>query len=311
MTEHGRAVAIEQHILGSELDADVLAGDTVLTVRNPADFSERGGQLVLGDETIAFSAVDKDTGELTLDDPLADPHDESDRVDVVTSQGTRGRRHWAHCYLDDDPEDVVIARVEHDLLPLIRRGLRSGDQPSVELAQRGAGQLWVVNVLGDEPGLTGATLDIPDVDLLGIHFGADGSASFGGTDSVAGLVTIAAGIVRALSLFLNPVDSTKPALDVWDEDGFGPEALIRIRNQDGDPAVEVDVAGGFHFLLSQINLGEGNEALLSDSVLRMVARLDPGFGLADTGAFYVKSSGGTTHAFFENEDGTAFDLCHP
>ena len=64
-TESGRVQVVYTANVGSPLTADVAAGATVITVDDTSDF-DTDGTLQIAGQTVAYSAVDDDTGQVTL-----------------------------------------------------------------------------------------------------------------------------------------------------------------------------------------------------------------------------------------------------
>src|SRR5205809_7770914 len=64
-TESGRVQVVYTANVGSPLTADVAAAATVSTVDDTSDF-DTDGTLQIAGQTVAYSAVDDDTGQVTL-----------------------------------------------------------------------------------------------------------------------------------------------------------------------------------------------------------------------------------------------------
>lgn len=136
-----------------------------LYVADPTDFQPEGGELlVAGTEEKGYSAVNDDTGLVTLDSALVGTFAEGDRVDTLPLAIER----FAHVQLEDQDE-VLIARVPHALYDRLPVGARDENVDDAELAELGrdpGGELVVADVLNREPLIDAGFLDpatTPDI----------------------------------------------------------------------------------------------------------------------------------------------------
>lgn len=151
MRDVGRVVAVNSRIAGDELAADTSAGATALTVVDALDFVEDGGLLVINDETLPYSAVDPDTGVLTLgmvDDEEGSPvqatlgadAEEGDRVAVFDPlAGAVAQDVVAYVAVEgaDFDADALEVVVPHALTPYLPEGIREpGEGESVTIEWR-------------------------------------------------------------------------------------------------------------------------------------------------------------------------------
>lgn len=150
--DFGIVANVTVSVLGDELAADVASGATSLTVVDAADFSEDGGTLTIGTQTVTYTAADDETGVLTLGAPLTSAYLTGERVlrypvaqdktAMVTIGGT------------DDP---VEARIPQALWDRIPEGIRTdGEMVSLDYLD---GEFVVADVLGPRPRVDGSYID--------------------------------------------------------------------------------------------------------------------------------------------------------
>jgi hypothetical protein len=162
--ETGTIVEVEVETKGSELSADVAVGATVLHVRSTIDFSDLGGSVTLGVETITYAedAVDDDALTVTLDTPLVSGYTESEFVYVAPAPIVT---YWAHVQLDQESDEVILAELSRPLAAMIVQGNRDDDeQESAAVLEERDGDWIVVDVLGLKPTLVGAAIYVPDLE---------------------------------------------------------------------------------------------------------------------------------------------------
>lgn len=66
----GRVLNVYTDGLGNFLAADLHSGDTTITVQDTSDFDPDGGTLQVAGQTVEYTAVDDETGVITLAAPL-------------------------------------------------------------------------------------------------------------------------------------------------------------------------------------------------------------------------------------------------
>ena len=145
----GSVLNVEEKLAGSELAADAAAAATSITVEDPTDFQPDGGELVIGLEEKAYSAVNEATGVITLDTGLASSYVAGDAVYVLPTTTER----FAHVQLEGQDE-TLQARVPHNVYPLLAVGLRDPNADELELVELDrdpSGELVVADVLGILP----------------------------------------------------------------------------------------------------------------------------------------------------------------
>lgn len=177
----GRIVNVEERNLGSTLAAALVGGETSLTVVDAADFNE-SGTLLIDAETLAYDALDEDTGVITLTTPVVSAHDED--ADVLLYPLSVER--IAYLIEGDDPEDEegMLARVPHalyDKIPAGARDLDVGEGETVQ-AEFADDELVIVELTGQAPLVDGSYID-PDT-LPATGGGSDGDPPSGSPTAV-------------------------------------------------------------------------------------------------------------------------------
>lgn len=181
----GQVLAVYELQSGGTLAVDLLAGATTLTVTDPADFHELGGQVYLASaddadntsEVIAYLAADLTTGVVTLAAPW--PADwplylAGDYV-WVAPLATERRVDVA---LDGEADQLVTARLPYTLAAQVAVGVRppdAGEWVKVGLTTLG---YVVVDLEGEYPTTDPASVVITDPDTGEIIGGIGGDASF-------------------------------------------------------------------------------------------------------------------------------------
>jgi hypothetical protein len=154
VSESGRIVNVTSEPLGSALAADVLSGDATVTVDDANDFDElEGGTLSLGGVQYAYTAVDNDTGILTLAGTLSAGASAGDRVDVWdTALAAPGRDVTAFVELPgfQANDDAVPASVRHSLIPLLAEGIRAPGTGETVKLERDGDSYEVIDVTGKQ-----------------------------------------------------------------------------------------------------------------------------------------------------------------
>jgi hypothetical protein len=153
VAESGRVQVVYTANVGSPLTADVAAGATVLFIDDTSDF-DTDGTLHVGGQTVAYSAVDDDTGQVTLTAPVAAAADAGDLVTLWdTGLDQAAVEYRAHVELPGllDNADAVDATIRHTLIAYLEEGIRTpGTGESVRMERQGSD--WVVvDVLGKQP----------------------------------------------------------------------------------------------------------------------------------------------------------------
>jgi hypothetical protein len=143
--EYGRIVSVDIRTLGDNLVADTASGATSLVVEDAYDFDETGGQLVIGGVVITYTAVDDETGTITLLDPTGADAFEGDAVNVYdATYMTVSTEKVAQVEVtgDDGNVDTLECQIALHLVDKIAEGVRGGRGESVKLELDGPD--WVV-----------------------------------------------------------------------------------------------------------------------------------------------------------------------
>jgi hypothetical protein len=123
--EWGRVLAVQEIRAGSALAANVSAAATSITVDDAADFDENGGTLLLTDETgattetKAYSAVDDDTGVITVA-ALTNGYSQGDAVEVYPAVVSR----YATVRLEDVEGEDIYVRIPRSFTGVLPPGVR-------------------------------------------------------------------------------------------------------------------------------------------------------------------------------------------
>lgn len=259
-TDSGTVVSVATTTLGDELASDHAAGATTLTVKDAVDFSEDGGWLTIGAETVYYTSAvddeDNDTGVLTLDTATANAYLEGERVilDPPAYEKT------AQVMVGDFGE-AVEATVPHTLWDKIADGIRAdGEGEVVTLTLEGT-EFVVSDVVGSEPVIDGSYLD-PTVPLdPAIVPPAPPPTPVEPTESPT---PDAAGTVGAILLRLPPVVNGSPVVvDVYVSD-TSPVTL--------DAAHLHGTAEGTTYPIRSLPAGLGGAALTPGVTYYIVAR---------------------------------------
>lgn len=163
MSEVARVISVAERYFGSELSAAASATDGSIFVNDLTEFDE-SGQLQIGSEVFDYTAVDEDTGEITLDGTLASSYDEEEGVYIYPLTVER----IAYLSISDEDEDIQ-ARIPHSLYDKLPVGIRdTGETESVSVDYDGD-ELVVLDVLGKAPVVDAAYIDVTNLDTSGIE----------------------------------------------------------------------------------------------------------------------------------------------
>lgn len=146
---YGRIVLVEDLALGSSLAADATAYDAAIFINDWSDFGETGTVVIDGGESAKYSALNEDTGELTLEAQLLNSYVAG--VSVILSPRITERTAWVISTDSPQGDEQVPARVPHSLYHRIKVGVRGeGAGEIVELRFLGD-TLVVADILGETP----------------------------------------------------------------------------------------------------------------------------------------------------------------
>jgi hypothetical protein len=143
--EYGRIVSVDVRTLGDNLAADAASGASTLVVEDAYDFDETGGQLVLGGVVYAYTAVDDETGTITLATTTGAAAVEGDAVDVYDpTYATASTEKVAQVEVtgDEGNVDMLECMIALHLTDKIAEGVRGTRGESVKLELDGPD--WVV-----------------------------------------------------------------------------------------------------------------------------------------------------------------------
>ncbi len=162
-TDRGTVVEVGVARLGDELAADALAGAVTVTVEDAADFHEDGGTLAVGDlttggvfEVVDYTAVDDETGVLTLATPLTGSYVAGDPVTLHPEALEK-----TALVMVGDSDEAVEVTVPHALWDRVPDGIRdegAGEVVDLEVVDT---EFRLVDVRGSAPTVDGSYLD-PD-----------------------------------------------------------------------------------------------------------------------------------------------------
>ena len=202
-------------VLGDELAVATAVGATTLTVDDAADFSEDGGSLTIGTETVAYTAADDEAGVLTLATPLVNAYTVGERV--VRYPVTQDKSAMVTIGGTGDP---VEARIPQALWDRIPEGIRTdGEMVSLDYID---GEFVVADVLGTQPRMDGSFIDPATLP-------ATPDATDGLPPASSPTPTVF-GAIGALAVGWTPVDNPDAvtyALHVSATAGFTPDATSR------------------------------------------------------------------------------------
>lgn len=160
---HGHISAVGLKLRGDELTADAPASATVLTVQDVADFDDKyGGLLRLTSvtsgttENVTYLTTDDDESTITLAAPLANSFEASDRVDVLTANGSEVPV-WYADITDDLDGSPFSLPLSHDLIDKVEEGIRLVGE-SVVGEEDESGEWFAVDILGKRPEVDGGFL---------------------------------------------------------------------------------------------------------------------------------------------------------
>lgn len=189
-TFHAVVQGVYQEDLGDALTVAANIGDTVLHVRDVADFDEEGGFLLLDDAVLEYDTCDDDDSTITLTAPLTVAAAVDDRVDVWDdANGQKASVYKAVVDQIDGFDGVATAVVSQGLAHALAQTMRDGTGESVTLAREDS-ELQVTAVHGRGFALaslqylqggmtTRQSEDEAGVDILGADSGTPGVYVFG------------------------------------------------------------------------------------------------------------------------------------
>ena len=163
MLEYGKVVEVSEELAGSSLAGDVAAGAILLPVVEASDFDERGGQLSINGETLAYSTVNMESDVITLDavTPLTAAGAEGDMVAIYPDAPIRS----ALVELEY-AGDAVLVRVPHHLSAMLPLGIREAEQQESVTIDRSSA-MWVIqDVIGRPATVQGAAVDVSTMDPI-------------------------------------------------------------------------------------------------------------------------------------------------
>jgi hypothetical protein len=144
--------------VGSELDTDILAGDTVLPVIDITQFSDETGldvdQVEVADAVLSVSDYDPDLSTLTV---LLGPDTDLDAGTAVFPLPPVLEK-WAMVEVNGQDEPIS-ALVGGDLYDRIPDGVRDPEDQEPVVVEMQNGDWTVVNLVGEEPTTDGSFLD--------------------------------------------------------------------------------------------------------------------------------------------------------
>jgi hypothetical protein len=123
----GHILSVKTILLGDVLAADATAAATSIFLEDSFELDESGGRLMLDqtsaeEEIVTYTAVNDDTGEVTLSAGLAFSHEAGTPAtlypEIIERRATIALDHA------DTNDDVVDARVPHSLYLLLDEGVR-------------------------------------------------------------------------------------------------------------------------------------------------------------------------------------------
>jgi len=215
----GRVASVVENELGSELEADALAGATSLDLVSLEDFDWEGGQLEIGTEVIAYT-IDEETEALTLATPLAAGYSAEEQVFVYP----RSIERLAYI-LADNQEEELEARVPHALFDRLPLGVRE-EGPEVVEAGQYDDELVVADVIGSPPVIDGSYIDPETLPPAIAEPDTDGLAP-----SVSPVPTSVGGgpgyLVPQWTLIANP-DAVIYEVHMSVTSGFTPDATTKV-----------------------------------------------------------------------------------
>lgn len=203
-TYHAVVQGVYAEDLGDALTTAAAVNDTVLHVRDVADFDEEGGFLVLNDTVLEYVTCDDDDSTITLAAPLAAAAAVDDRIDVWDeANGQKATVYKAVVDQIDGFDGVATVLVDQSLAHALADTMREATGESVSLARDGS-ELKLVAVHGRRFALaalqylqggmtTRQSEDEAGVDILGADAGVPGIYAFGAGGSPSVLIDATTG----------------------------------------------------------------------------------------------------------------------
>lgn len=198
----GRVLSVSTVPLGDVLVQSAPVGSTSLVIDDAADFPETGGSLihVESGDLIAFSAVDDETGTITLSAPTTRAYAADDRVSLWdTERAQVAVETTAQVEVEGTAQggDPLEAIVEHTLIPYLPDGFRLTQGEAVGLVWRGD-DLYVANVAGVAPLLDGAVIAPDTVTARQLSADAIDGKTITGATIIGGVISTGVAGERAV-----------------------------------------------------------------------------------------------------------------
>jgi hypothetical protein len=156
-----RVLNIYDAIAGSTLAADATAGDSQVVLDDLFDFDETGGTVQISDgtntESIGYTAVDDDTGTLTLGGTLV--HGYAVEDGTFATPDPDGLEKHAQIIRDDVDDEVIEARVQHRWYDVLPEGIRDPDSGEAVTAAFDGADWVITDILGQTPLIDGSLID--------------------------------------------------------------------------------------------------------------------------------------------------------
>ena len=142
----GRVLQVNIDHAGDQLAADAAIGASVLSLYDVADFSETGGQLQVNGLTYSYLSIDDVAATITLATTLT--------VAVLTDDQVYSfplaEEKWAMVQLDNE-DDVILARIPHNLYDRFADGIRTEDDQESALITLEGGVWTVGDIIAKVP----------------------------------------------------------------------------------------------------------------------------------------------------------------
>ena len=140
--EQGRVLEVAEVPAGSEAALVHTVGETLVTLYDTSDFSDGGGEALIGDIVYEYLSKDDDLDTLLLASPLEFDLDEDEEVFVHPGSVVK------EATVQMDEEDAVMARVPHQLFGLMDTGVREENaQESIQLTMD-SGEWVITDLIG-------------------------------------------------------------------------------------------------------------------------------------------------------------------
>jgi len=287
--EVARVADVTEVRAGSELSADFVATNTLLTLYVTTDFSDVGGQVEIDGDVYDYETKDVEAGTLTLVNGLLRDMPADTQVWVFPESLTK-------VAIVEMDQEVDQARVPHNLLGSIEAMVRDGyDQESVILEQMG--NTWVIkDVFAEQYKLQGEY--IPPETLPASDSGPTTPPASSPTLSLSGskdaITAVAHGIIdptTTLDYYLDGVlmESTRSTVMVFRTDSAG-NPLVKDTEYDFYVVARnvIDSAAP-----SPTVTGQLNPAVDSDAILAVVTAGFALLGSLEIGGITIKPPSGS------------------